>query len=126
MFRISVELGFSAAHSLRIEHHKCENLHGHNWKVLATIRGSRLNEYGMLMDFHDLKAALRPVLARLDHVMLNTVEPFTTLNPTAENIARHIACSLAPVLPPEVELDCIKVFESEGSSAEYFPQGDEQ
>ena len=125
MFRISVELGFSAAHSLRIEHHKCENLHGHNWKVIASIRGRKLNDFGMLMDFHDLKAALRPILSRLDHVMLNNVEPFTSINPTAENLARYIAQSLGPALPPCVELDYIKVFESEGSSAEYFPDGGE-
>ncbi len=123
MYKISVELGFSAAHSLRIEHHRCENLHGHNWKVIATVRSLTLNQFGMVMDFHDLKAALRPVLARLDHTMINSVEPFTTVNPTAENLSRFVAESLAGSLPAGVELDSVKVYESEGSSALYIPDG---
>ncbi len=89
MFEVRVETDFAAAHFLRDYHGKCENLHGHNYKVYAHVRGSKLNEGGMLLDFTQLKAALKSVCAKLDHTNLNDM-PYFDQNPSAERIAKFI------------------------------------
>lgn len=89
MFEVRVESDFAAAHFLRDYNGKCENLHGHNYKVFAHVRGEVLNEGGMLMDFSQLKAALRTVCKKLDHTNLNDLEVFNQ-NPSAERISMFI------------------------------------
>lgn len=89
MYEVRVEAGFAAAHFLRDYHGKCENLHGHNYKVFAHLRGTALDSGGMLLDFAVLKAALRDTLKKLDHTNLNDMECFGQ-NPSAEKIARFI------------------------------------
>ena len=73
MFEVRVEADFAAAHFLRDYNGKCENLHGHNYKVYAHVRGNKLDEGGMLLDFSELKKTLRDVCALLDHYNLNEV-----------------------------------------------------
>ena len=90
MFEISVEAQFSAAHRLRNYKGKCENMHGHNWKVKAVITGRKLNSQGMVMDFSELKKKLNAAIMRLDHKYLNDINYFKKANPTSENIARYI------------------------------------
>lgn len=89
MFEIRVEADFAAAHFLRDYNGKCENLHGHNYKVYAHVKGSELNEGGMLMDFSKLKNALRFVCKEIDHTNLNDMAIFNQ-NPSAERIAMYI------------------------------------
>ena len=89
MFEVRVEDSFAAAHFLRDYHGKCEALHGHNYKVFVHVRGAALNEGGMLFDFTQLKAALKKVLAGMDHTNLND-NPFFDQNPSAERIALYI------------------------------------
>lgn len=89
MFEVRVEADFAAAHFLRDYNGKCENLHGHNYKVYAHVRGEKLNEGGMLMDFTQLKGALRTVCKSIDHTNLNDLEVFDQ-NPSAERIAMFI------------------------------------
>ncbi len=89
MFEVRVAADFAAAHFLRDYNGKCENLHGHNYKVYAHVRGSVLNEGGMLLDFTALKGALRAVCGRLDHTNLNDLPVFDQ-NPSAERIAKYI------------------------------------
>lgn len=89
MFEVRVEADFAAAHFLRDYNGKCENLHGHNYKVYAYVRGEKLNEGGMLMDFTQLKGALRTVCKSIDHTNLNDLEIFDQ-NPSAERIAMFI------------------------------------
>lgn len=89
MFEVRVEADFSAAHFLRDYNGKCENLHGHNYKVYAHVKGPKLNEGGMLMDFSKLKAALRAVCKEIDHTNLNDM-PIFDQNPSAERIAMYI------------------------------------
>jgi len=89
MFEVTVEGGFSSGHYLRNYRGKCENPHGHNYKVRVTLHGKELDEAGLLLDFKLLKQVMRPVIDRIDHQMLNELEPFTTLNPSAENIAKY-------------------------------------
>ena len=89
MYEVTVEAGFSSGHYLRNYKGKCENPHGHNYKVRVTLAGMELDEAGLLLDFKLLKHVMRPVIDRIDHQMLNDLEPFTELNPSAENIAKY-------------------------------------
>jgi 6-pyruvoyltetrahydropterin/6-carboxytetrahydropterin synthase len=88
MYQVTVEEEFAAGHALRGYKGKCENPHGHNYKIRITVEGKALNPIGLLVDFVDLKAAMHATSRKLDHQYMNDVEPFTTLNPSAENIAK--------------------------------------
>ncbi len=126
MFEVRVEAGFSAAHFLRDYHGKCENLHGHNYKVFAHARGSVLDEGGMLLDFSVLKKTLRTVCKELDHTNLNNIEEFKQ-NPSAERISMYIfrrICEEMPELSPDenkekASLFAVDVFETDTSRARY-------
>src|ERR1700693_2352086 len=89
MFEVFVEESFSAGHALRGYRGKCENPHGHNYKIRVTLEGPSLNDIGLLYDFVDLKAALHSTLRKLDHQFMNDVPPFDVLNPSAENMAKY-------------------------------------
>lgn len=116
MYKIKVEAHFSAAHNLRGYRGKCEQLHGHNWKVEARVSSAKLDKSGMLMDFKFLKAELNKILEKLDHKYLNGIPYFKKANPTSENIASYIYGRLKP----RVEiLESITVWESENACATY-------
>ncbi len=89
MFEVTVEAGFSSGHYLRNYRGKCENPHGHNYKVFVTLRGSQLDEAGLLLDFKLLKQVMRPIVDYLDHQMINDLKPFDEINPSAENLAKY-------------------------------------
>ena len=89
MFEVTVEDSFAAGHYLRNYRGKCENAHGHNYKVRVTLAGKELDKAGLLLDFKDLREVMKPVIDRLDHQMINEIEPFTNLNPSAENLAKY-------------------------------------
>ncbi len=89
MYEVTVEDTFSAGHYLRNYRGKCEKPHGHNYRVRVTLSGEHLDQAGLLLDFKDLKDVLRPVMNYLDHQMMNELEPFTTINPSAENLAKY-------------------------------------
>ncbi len=123
MFEVRVEAEFAAAHFLRDFHGKCENLHGHNYKVYAHARGNSLNEGGMLIDFGELKGALRKVCAVLDHTNLNDLVENNSFvfdqNPSAERIAKYIFDKLKEMLP-SAPLYAVDVFETDTSRARYI------
>ncbi len=89
MYEVTVEDSFAAGHYLRDYKGKCENPHGHNYKVRVTLAGPMLDKAGLLLDFKELKEVMKPVIDRLDHQMLNEIEPFIALNPSAENLAKY-------------------------------------
>src|SRR3954466_6036008 len=89
MFEVTVEETFAAGPYLRNYKGKCENPHGHNYKVLVTLQGRELDKAGLLLDFKDLKVVMKAVVERLDHQMINDIKPFDELNPSAENLARY-------------------------------------
>ena len=89
MFEVSVEETFSSGHALRGYKGKCENVHGHNYRVKVTLVGPQLDNIGLLVDFTELKRVLRGIVGVLDHQFLNDLEPFTTVNPSAENLAKY-------------------------------------
>ena len=98
MYILTVEDHFSSAHQLRGYQGKCENIHGHNWRVVLKVKGSELNDIGLLIDFHELKSILKDILNQLDHCNLNEVEPFDKINPSSENIAQYISDNTALAL----------------------------
>ena len=119
MFLVRVESSFAAAHFLKHYDGKCERLHGHNYKVRAWAKGPALGEGGMLLDFVQLKGALREVLERLDHSLLNDMAVFQD-DPSAERIAEYIFKALAERLP-QAPLHAVEVFETDTSMARYEP-----
>jgi len=123
MFEVSIEHTFAAGHALRHYRGKCENVHGHNYRVQVIVRGEKLDHAGLLVDFAELKRLLREISARLDHVFLNDIEPFTTVNPSAENIALHICEKMQQGIEQEnpVEVAEVKVWETDIQSATYRP-----
>ena len=126
MYEVRVEADFAAAHFLKDYHGKCENLHGHNYKVYAHVRGDRLDEGGMLLDFTELKGALRKVCGKLDHKNLNDYDYFLQ-NPSAERIATYIAENILNDIPSLKKNDtdnaylyAVDVFETDTSRARYI------
>ena len=67
MYEVTVEDSFAAGHYLRNYKGKCENPHGHNYKVRVTLSGATLDKAGLLLDFKDLKEVMKHVIDRLDH-----------------------------------------------------------
>lgn len=116
MFSLKVEANFSSAHNLREYKGKCEELHGHNWRVEAVIKSDKLDSLGMVVDFKDIKKELNVILGDLDHKYLNDLEPFKTVNPTSENIARYIFGRLKISLPLTAS---VTVWENDTSAAVY-------
>jgi 6-pyruvoyltetrahydropterin/6-carboxytetrahydropterin synthase len=124
MYELTVERGFSSGHYLRNYKGKCENPHGHNYKVKITLRGETLDHAGLLLDFRDLKQVMRPVIDRLDHQMLNDLEPFTTLNPSAENLAKYFYDEtnrqLAEMTGGRVLVKDCTIYETDTTTATYY------
>jgi 6-pyruvoyltetrahydropterin/6-carboxytetrahydropterin synthase len=122
MFEITVEQTFAAGHALRNYRGKCENVHGHNYRVEVTLAGEELDEAGLLLDFVEVKRALGAVVERMDHRFLNEVPPFDTLNPSAENMARYIYEELSKGLPAgRAAVSAVKLWETDRASATYRP-----
>ncbi|MGH9771893.1 MAG: 6-carboxytetrahydropterin synthase QueD [Candidatus Acidiferrales bacterium] len=124
MYEVSVDETFAAAHNLRGYHGKCENLHGHNYKVRVTLAGNELDSAGLLYDFVHLKRAIQSVIRSLDHRYLNEFPPFDVLNPSAENIARYIHDETSKQLCQASNgagIASITVWETETTAATYRP-----
>jgi len=115
MFEIEVFSNFSSAHRLRNYKGKCENMHGHNWKVGVSISSGKLKKVGVVLDFKDLKKALRDVLKKLDHKNLNSLAYFRRVNPTSENLSKYIFGEIKKRLP----VSSVSVWEAEDSRATY-------
>ena len=122
MFEISVDYTFAAGHALRGYKGKCENVHGHNYKVRVTVEGEELNSIGLLMDFVDLRASIKALVERLDHRFMNDLEPFDKLNPSAENLAKYFADELGPQVKAQgLRIYSITVWETDTTSATFRP-----
>ncbi len=119
MYELTTIVDFEAAHRLADYPGKCSRLHGHNWRVEVTVAGPGLDGLGMLVDFRVLKQEVSRVIETLDHYYLNEIEPFRTVNPTAENIAAYVYRELAGRLPAGVTMKAAKVWESPHSAAVY-------
>ncbi len=124
MFEVTVERGFSSGHYLRNYKGKCENPHGHNYKVLITLCGETLDQAGLLLDFRDLKQVMRPLIDRIDHQMLNDLEPFTRINPSAENLAKFFYDEtnrqLREMTAGRVRVKDCTIYETDTTTATYY------
>lgn len=118
MFTVKVTSNFSSAHNLRGYKGKCEDLHGHNWRVEASVSSEKLDDIGMVVDFKLLKEELKGIMSELDHKYLNDLDSFKEFNPTSENIARYIHEKLS-AKRPDLKVREVTVWETETSSATY-------
>ncbi|MBI4442846.1 MAG: 6-carboxytetrahydropterin synthase QueD [Acidobacteria bacterium] len=130
MFLVSVEESFAAGHALRGYRGKCENVHGHNYKIRVTLEGSELNSIGLLYDFKDLKEAIQCHIRKLDHQFMNDVPPFDAINPSAENLAKYFYDEVTRLLAEDAthpqapcRVRAVKVWETDTTTASYFPDG---
>lgn len=117
---LEVNMEFSAAHALRHYQGKCENLHGHNYRVRVEVKGSELMpRTELLMDFGDLKRMVKEAVAPLDHANINDVPPFDAMNASSENLARYIWKRMEPNMPENVRLTSVTVAERDAQRATY-------
>ena len=130
MFELKVKTRFAGAHQLTMVGRKCENLHGHNWQVEVYVKGDQLNEAGVLVDFGDIKQAVRAVVdVELDHKFLNELPAFESQQPTSELIAVYIADKVQAYLDKHLDksldekivVSRVMAWESEDACAIYYP-----
>jgi 6-pyruvoyltetrahydropterin/6-carboxytetrahydropterin synthase len=122
MFELKITTNFAAAHQLKMVSKKCENLHGHNWKIEVYVKGNRLNDAGVVIDFGELKGHINSIIERLDHKFLNDLDFFSDSNPpSSEVIARFIANELEGCLRnPDVKVSRVTAWESEDACATFI------
>jgi 6-pyruvoyltetrahydropterin/6-carboxytetrahydropterin synthase len=123
MYELKVITNFAAAHQLKMVGEKCENLHGHNWKIEVCVEGERLEPSGVLMDFGEIKHSVAGIVTGLDHKFLNETGMFDSdCPPSSENIARYIAVALqAAIGKPGLKVSRVSAWESENACATYIP-----
>jgi 6-pyruvoyltetrahydropterin/6-carboxytetrahydropterin synthase len=89
----------------------------------VTLAGADLDRAGLLLDFKDLKEVMKHVIDRLDHRMINDLEPFTVLNPSAENLAKYFYdetnTRLRGMTSGRVRVKDVTVFETDTTTARY-------
>ena len=123
MFEVTVQQTFAAGHALRNYRGKCENVHGHNYRIEVKVQGEQLDSAGLLVDFVELKRVIKGVIDYLDHQFINDLEPFDKVNPSAENIAKFFHERISGGLRSEVPVSVaeVRVWETDTSSALYRP-----
>ena len=121
MHEVMIEMSFSSAHALRGYQGKCENTHGHNYRVEVYVRGRKLNDIGLLIDFKDLKAATRRVVDYLDHKNINELPPFDVeINPSAEEMAAYFLREVGRrVNDDRAQVYKVRVWETDTCAATY-------
>jgi len=123
MFELKIINHFSAAHQLEMVSKKCENLHGHNWKVEVFVIGESLDQSGVLMDFGELKKHVNEIMDTLDHKFLNDLEYFNKdMPPSSENIVLYITQRLQGLIDhiPNAKVSRVSIWESHNSCATYW------
>ena len=121
MYELKVVTRFAAAHQLTMVGSKCENMHGHNWRIEVYVTGEKLNAGGVLVDFGEIKAHLAEVMKKLDHKFLNELEYFSDGNPSSENIAIFVATELQTRIDnPSARVSKVTAWESDDACATYI------
>jgi len=124
MFQVTVDESFSSGHALRGYKGKCENVHGHNYKVRVTLEGPQLDSVGLLYDFTHLKRVIREIVGGVDHKFLNDMAPFDVINPSAENLAKYFydeTTRQMNAMPEGARVTSITIWETDTTSATYRP-----
>jgi len=121
VYELTVKSRFAAAHQLRNYKGKCENLHGHNWKIEITLQTDRLDEVGLGIDFGEIRSMLNEILEELDHCCLNDLPAFREENPSSELIARWIFNEAARRMEKDhILVSRVTAWESDDACATYF------
>lgn len=122
MFELKIITRFAAAHQLKMVSQKCENLHGHNWRVEVRVAGEKLNSAGVLVDFGELKKHVAEIINELDHRFLNEADFFKdSTPPSSENIALYIAKGLERKLGGDgAKVTRVSAWESDDACATYI------
>jgi 6-pyruvoyltetrahydropterin/6-carboxytetrahydropterin synthase len=121
MYELKVVTKFAAAHQLTMVGSKCENMHGHNWKIEVYVKGEKTDEAGVLVDFGVIKKHVREIMAMLDHKYLNELEYFQQKQPSSENIAYLVANELQKKIDrPSVSVSRVTAWESDDAGATYI------
>ena len=122
MYELKVVTHFAAAHQLKMVAKKCENLHGHNWKIEICVAGENLNKAGVLIDFGELKQHVSIIMAKLDHKFLNELDDFNDdYPPSSEIIAHYIAKTLQSMVDSlTIKVTRVTAWESENACATYI------
>ncbi len=120
MYELRVQSEFAAAHYLREYEGKCENLHGHNWKIEVTFRSPNLDRAGMVMDFKHARSIIADVIEAYDHKYLNDVPDFKAVNPTTENLSRILYKAIGARLPAGITVARVTCWESDHCGSSYF------
>lgn len=127
MYELTILTKFAAAHNLLNYQGACEALHGHNWKVEVTVRGSKMDEAGMVIDFGELKKMTRSIVDdELDHTYLNEFPAFEGRSPSSERIAKYIFDRLAEMLQDRpVTVRKVVAWESDNALVAYLGEDPE-
>ncbi|CAB1062065.1 6-carboxy-5,6,7,8-tetrahydropterin synthase (EC @ Folate biosynthesis protein PTPS-III, catalyzes a reaction that bypasses dihydroneopterin aldolase (FolB) [Olavius sp. associated proteobacterium Delta 1] len=121
MYELKVVTEFAAAHQLTMVGSKCENLHGHNWKVEVYVTGEKMDDAGVLMDFGIIKKHVRAIMSLLDHKYLNELDYFQQSQPSSENIAYFVATELQKRIDNQAaSVSKVTAWESDDAGATYI------
>ncbi|MGB0722052.1 MAG: 6-carboxytetrahydropterin synthase QueD [Gammaproteobacteria bacterium] len=120
IYNLKIVTDFASAHTLRGYPGACSRMHGHNWKVEVEVIATTLDDMGMGVDFKVIKTEAKAIADRLDHRYLNDLEPFDTVNPTAENIAAHFHSELSQRLNRDgLRVEAVTLWETERACVRY-------
>jgi 6-pyruvoyltetrahydropterin/6-carboxytetrahydropterin synthase len=121
MYELKVLTRFAAAHQLTMVGTKCENMHGHNWKIEVHVTGEKLDKAGVLVDFGVIKKHVAEIMAMLDHKYLNELDCFKQKQPSSENIAYLVATELQQRIDSSaVRVSRVTAWESDDAGATYI------
>ena len=119
-YTLKILTDFASAHTLRDYPGACSRMHGHNWKVELEVEATQLNEIGIAIDFKQMKKTANDVCDQLDHRYLNELEPFTEINPTAENIAAYLYGEISKQINNEyIKVSALTLWETDRASVRY-------
>ena len=93
-------------------------------RVMAALTACAPSDEGL--DFTQLKQVVRGIIKRLDHQFINDLEPFTTVNPSAENMAKYFYDAVTGQLtglPPGAHVTHTIIWETDTACARYSPRG---
>jgi len=121
MYELKVVTRFAAAHQLTMVGTKCENMHGHNWKIEVYVIGKNLDKAGVLVDFGVIKKHVADIMTMFDHKYLNELAFFEDKQPSSENIAYLIAAELQQRIDDSaVSVSRVTAWESDDAGATYI------
>ncbi len=118
MYYVQIESSFESAHFLREYQGKCKAIHGHNFKILVELKSDKLDRLGMVEDFVKMEEKLQRLTEKLDHKLLNDIEPFDKINPTSERLSEYIYYELQKQYKT-IKVNKVTVYENDRYAATY-------